>query len=123
MFVSTDIVLVGLLLLYVNWKTGGGWFLSFGFPVVGFLGLLTVAVVALLRYVRRGELYIFGGALAALGGFMPVLELLLEITFQPIHFIGWSWYPMIALVLLGGTLIFLAICRPARESMGRKFFL
>ena len=26
-------------------------------------------------------------------------------------------------VLLGGMLIFLAICRPARETMGRKFFL
>ena len=121
--VSGDFVMMGLLLLYVSWKTQGGWFLSFGFPVVGYLGLLTAAVVALLRYVRGGELYIFGGALAALGGFMPVIELLLEITFQPIHFIGWSWYPLIALVLMGGALIFLAICRPARETMSRKFFL
>ena len=122
-FVSVDFTLMGLLLLYVSWKTGGGWFLSFGFPVVGFLGLLTVAVVALLRYTRGGELYIFGGAVAALGAFMPVLERLLGVTFQPIHFIGWSWYPLIALVLVGGMLIFLAICRPARETMSRKFFL
>lgn len=122
-FVPVDFTLMGLLLLYISWKTRGGWFLSFGFPVVGFLGLLTVAVVALLRYTRGGELYIFGGAVAALGAFMPVLELLLEITFRPIHFIGWSWYPLIGLVLMGGALIFLAICRPARETMSRKFFL
>ena len=122
-FVSADFVMLGLFLLYISWKTEGGWFLSFGFPVVGFLGALVTAVVALLRYVRRGELYIFGGAVAALGAFMPVIELLLEVTFQPIHFIGWSWYPLIALVLMGGALIFLAICRPARETMSRKFFL
>jgi hypothetical protein len=35
----------------------------------------------------------------------------------------WSLYPLTALVLLGGMLIFLAICRPARETMERKFFL
>ena len=29
---------------------------------------------------------------------------------------------LVALVLLGGALIFLAICRPARESAQRKLF-
>ena len=52
-----------------------------------------------------------------------VMELLLGITFDKLLFIGWSWYPLIALVLLGGMLIFLAICRPAREKMERRFFL
>lgn len=114
---------LGCFLLYISWKTRGGWFLSFGFPVTAFLGLLVSAVVTLMRYVRRGALYIFGGALAALGVFMPVMELLLEVTFDKLHFTGWSWYPLIALVLLGGSLIFLAVCRPAREKMERKFFL
>ena len=30
---------------------------------------------------------------------------------------------VVVLVLLGGTLIFLAICRPARETAERKLFL
>jgi hypothetical protein len=56
-----------------------------------------------------------------LGAFLPVMELLLCVTFEPIRFLGWSFYPMTALVLLGGTLIFLAVNRRAREKMEKKF--
>ena len=122
-FVPCDFAAAGLYLLYINLATGGSWFLSFAFPVVGAICLIVTAVVTLLRYVRKGLLYIIGGAFAALGLFMPVMELLLVITFPSIQFIWWSLYPTTALVLLGGTLIFLAICRPARETMERKLFI
>lgn len=121
-FVPCGFTAVGLYVLYINLATNGDWFLSFAFPVVGFLGLVVTAVAALLRYVRRGKLYIFGGALTALGLFMPLMEFLICITFSR-SFAGWSFYPLIPLVLLGCMLIFLAICRPARETMERKFFI
>lgn len=121
--VPCDFAAAGLYLLYINLATGGRWFLSFAFPVTGFVALLVTAVVVLRRYIRRGRLYVFGGAIAAMGGFMPVMELLLSITFPQIPFIGWCYYPMIALVLVGGLLIFLAIYRPARHAMVRKFFI
>jgi hypothetical protein len=54
---------------------------------------------------------------------MLLMEFLLGITFEKIQFIGWSFYPMVSLVLIGGLLIFLGICRPAREAMERKFFV
>lgn len=110
-------------LLYINFAVDGNWFLSLAFPVTGFCGVILTAIVTLNRYVRRGRLYIYGGAITAVGLFFPVLELLLYITFDGIGFIGWSFYPMGALVLFGGLLIFLGICRPAREMMERKFFL
>lgn len=122
-FVPCGFAAVGLFLLYISIATGGGWFLSFAFPVTGAVGLIVTAVVALLKYVGKGELYIFGGALVLLGAFMPVMELLLNLTFGFTHGFVWSMYPLTALVLLGGMLIFLAICRPARETMERKFFL
>lgn len=122
-FVPIAFVVVGLFLLYISLSTNGGWFLSFAFPIVGFTGLTVTAVVTLMRYVRRGGLYIFGGAFLATGAFMPVMELLLNYTFSIEQFHAWSVYPLTALVLLGGLLIFLAICRPARETMERKFFL
>ena len=122
-FVPCDFAAVGLYLLYINLATGGHWFLSFAFPVTGFMGLLVTAVVVLRRYIRRGRLYVFGGAILALAAFMPVMELLLFITFPEIPFIGWYLYPLIALGLLGGLLLFLAICRPARHSMAQKFFI
>lgn len=122
-FVPCGFAAAGVYVLYIDLVTRGGWFLSFAFPVVGFLGLLVTAMVTLLRYVRRGRLYIYGGALVALGVFMPVMELLMELTFGLPGFAGWSLYPLVCLALMGGALIFLAICRPARESMERRIFL
>jgi hypothetical protein len=122
-FVPCDFAAVGLYLLYINLATGGKWFLSFAFPVTGFIGLLVTAVVVLRRYIHRGRLYVFGGAIMALAAFMPLLEFLLSITFPAVGFIGWYLYPLIALGLLGAMLLFLAICRPARHTMARKFFI
>lgn len=122
-FVPIDFVVVGLYLLYISFATGGHWFLGFAFPVVGFAMVNVTAVVTLIKYVRRGLLYILGGSLIATGLFMPVTEWLVYRTFSRSVFHFWSVYPLTALVILGGLLIFLAICRPARETMERKFFL
>lgn len=122
-FVPCGFAAVGLYLLYIDLATHGDWFLSFAFPVTGGIGLIVTAVVALLKYLRRGSLYILGGAMIALGAFMPLMEFLICVTFTGLRFVGWSLYPLITLVLLGGMLIFLAISRPARETMERKFFL
>lgn len=122
-FVPVDFAAVGVYLLYINFAVDGNWFLSFALPVTGFWALVVTAVVTLQRYVRRGRLFVYGGAVAAIGAFFPIMELLLYITFDPIGFLGWSFYPMGGLILFGGFLIFLGICRPAREMMERKFFI
>lgn len=122
-FVPCDFAAVGLYLLYINLTVGGKWFLSFAFPVTGFVTLIVTAVVTLMRYIRRGRLYIFGGAFLAFGAFMPVMELLLCITFPHLSFVGWCFYPLIAMGLIGAMLIFLAISSRARETMERKFFI
>lgn len=109
-------------LLYINLYTGGHWFMSFAFPVAGGIALIVTTLVTLLRYVRKGVLYTVGGSIMALGAFMLLIEFLLNLTFHIQRFIGWSLYPLLTLMLLGGFLIFLAICRPARETMERKFF-
>ncbi len=76
----------------------------------------------MLRYVRGGRLYIFGGGFMALGGLMLLMEFLITVTFR-VRFVGWSIYPLGALVLLGGFLIYLAINSAAREMMERKLFI
>jgi len=122
-FVPCTSVAAGLYLLYINLATNGDWFLSFAFPMVGAVGIIATTVVTLLKYVRRGVFYILGGAAIALGGFMLLMEFLMSMTFASVEFAGWSLYPFVTLVLLGGVLIFLGICRPARETMERKFFI
>lgn len=122
-FVPCNFAAVALYVLYINCATGGDWFLSFALPVVGGVGLIVTALVTLLKYLRRGRLYIFGGAFIALGLFIPLMEFLMMITFHLPRFVAWSLYPMIGLVLFGIMLIVLAIHRPSREMMERKFFL
>lgn len=122
-FVPCCFGVLELYLLYINFATGGSWFLSFAFPVAGCIGIVVTAVVTLLRYVPQGALYILGGAGIFLGLLMPLVEYLSFVTFHLTRFAAWCIYPATALVLLGGMLIFLAICRPARETMERKFFL
>lgn len=122
-FVPIDFVAVGAFLLYICLVTGGSWFLSFAFPVTGALGLIVTAVVVLQRYLRKGRLFIYGGALLAFGGFMLLLEFLLHITFGLPGVGTWSPYPLIVFSLLGLTMILVGICPPLRESLERKFFL
>jgi len=122
-FVPCSFAALGLYVLYINFATGGSWFLSFAFPVIGGMGLIVTALVTLLKYLRRGRLYIFGGALLALALFVPLVEFLLMITFDLPGFLAWSLYSAIPLAILGLMLIVLAIHRPSREIMERKFFL
>lgn len=122
-FVPCSFAAVALYLLYINFETGGNWFLTFAFPVTGGICLIVTAVVTLLRYVRKGSLYVIGSALMALGAFMPLVEFLIFITFPGMRFGVWFYYPLIALAMLGAMLIFLAINQNAREIMERKFFI
>lgn len=122
-FVPVDFAAIGLYLLYIDLATGGGWFLSFAFPVTGALGIIVTAVVTLNRYLPRAGLYIYGGASIALGGFMLLLEYLLHITFGLPGIGTWSPYPLIVFSLLGLTLLLIALCPPLRESLERKFFV
>lgn len=120
-FVPCDFAAAGLYLLYINIATDGAWFLRFALPVTAGLCLITCTVVTLLHYLRKGRLYIIGGAAMALGAFMLLIEFLMGMTFH-LQFIGWSIYPLCVLALFGCLLIFLAINRTAREAMERKLF-
>ena len=110
-----------LYLLYIDGITHGGWFLSFAFPVVLGAAVITCTLITLLRYLRKGKLYAIGGSVMALGAFILMIELLMGMTFD-IRFIGWSLYPLISLLLLGGLLIYLAMNSVAREKIERKIF-
>ena len=120
-FVPCNFVATALYLLYINIATGGTWFLSFALPITGGLCFITCTVVTLLYYLRKGRLYIVGGAIMALGALMLLMEFLMGVTFQ-LPFIGWSIYPLCVLMLFGGLLIYLAINSSAREIIERKLF-
>lgn len=122
-FVPVDFTAIGLYLLYINCATGGHWFLSFAFPVTGAIGVLVSAVVALTHCLHAGYLYIYGGGLILGGGLAVLIEFLLNVTFHTHEGLFWSIYPLAAGVILGVMLIIIAVCKPLRESLRRRFFL
>ena len=120
-FVPVTFALTAIYLMYINYVTNGNWFWGFALPVTGSVAVITTTVVTLLRYVKKGHLFIYGAGSLASGAFMLFLEFLLHTNFQK-PFVFWSVFPLSVFALLGFFLIFLGICRKARESLERKFF-
>ena len=122
-FVPVDFAAIALFLLYVNYATGGHWYLSFALPVTGAAALLVCAMVTLLKYLPGAALYICGGALILSGGLAVLVEFLLNLTFGLHDKFLWSIYPLAVGVVLGAMLLVIAVSKPLRRSLHRKFFL
>ena len=113
-------IVLGAYLAHINYTTDGRWFLTFALPVAGAVTLLITAVSTLVYYLKRGYLYIFGGAFILAGIFCPGVETLAIVTFKT-SALGWSYYPLITFSLIGIMLIIIAIVKPLRESLCRIF--
>ena len=122
-FVPVDFAAIALFLLYVNYATGGHWYLSFALPVTGAAALLVCAMVTLLKYLPGAALYICGGALILSGVLAVLVEFLLNLTFGLHDTFLWSIYPLAVGVVLGAMLLVIAVSKPLRRSLHRKFFL
>ena len=121
-FVPTSFIAVSAFLLYVCLYNHGDWFLSFAFPVVMLLGILTTAAVSLFRYVKGGKLFIIGGLLAALGASSMLIEYFEHITFGTKMF-SWSLYSVSTFFSFGLFLILAGIIQSLREWLERRSFL
>ena len=122
-FVPIDFAAIGLYLLYISCATGGHWFLSFALPVTTAAGLILTAAVTLLKYLRKGYLFIFGGTIILSGAYTVLVEFLLNLNFHVHDEFIWSFYPFSVSFILGVMLIVIGTCRPLRESLHKKFFL
>lgn len=125
-FVPVDFAAVGLYLLYINYKLDGDWFLTLALPLVVMSMLLVGSLVILTNKFKRRYflLYVYGGASMLLGCFCVLTEFFLNLTIFTLSkgFI-WSIYPLIVLFLVGIMLIIIAIVKPFRESLYKKFFI
>ena len=122
-FTPIAFVSIILYLLYIDLIVHGGWFLSLAFPIAGIAGIIVTTVVTLLRYVKRGHLFIIGGALIVIGGYISLIEMFISITFESVSFVGWSGFPLAAFFVLGMMLIIIGICKPLRLALSKIFFV
>ncbi len=110
-------------LLYADLRYEGGWFLSFAFPVVGGFFLCLEAAVSLIRYLKKGKMYVFSGLFFAMGILSFVGEILYRVTFfMPIR-LTYSIPVLIFFSFLGIALLVIAIVPCFRRYMERRFFV
>ena len=122
-FVPSGFAAIALYVGYINFATNGDWFFTFALPLIGGVALIVCTIVILSYYIRRGYLYIWGGALIAAAAHCVLIEWLSIQTFEPVEKFFWSLYPATTLLLVGIMLIVVAIVKPFRESLRRVFFL
>ena len=121
-FLGLDFMAVGLMLLYIDLRVQGGWFLSLAFPVTGMYGLLVTGFAAVVKYVRRGRFFQLGGGCILFGCSAMLLELFISITFGTGMFV-WSLYPVAILSTMGLFWILAGIIRPLGDTIRKKTFL
>ena len=122
-FVPVDFAAIALYLLYIDFAVGGHWFLSFALPVCAGACVIITGAAALLRYLRRGYFFIFGGMFVLIGLYNVLIEFLLNVTFSLHDGFIWSIYPLAVCVLLGITLIVIGCSEELQKSLHKKFFI
>lgn len=123
-FIPCDFLVLAVFLWNINLKLEGEWFWTFALPITAAVGALATGIIALLKYVKRGHLYIFGGSFILSGVLVTVIELLMHLTFEVKHTgLAWSLYPTVFLAVIGIGLIVIEIVKPFKESLKKVFYL
>ena len=122
-FISIDMVAITAFIALICVFTGGEWFFTFAMPMMIFATVISVTIVTLVRYVKKGFLFIAGGGFIALGVAMIVMEILINVTFSVRNYLAWSYIPLIVLALTGMFLIVVGIVKPFRDALYKIFFV
>ena len=120
-FLPIDFACLGGYLLYICANTGGNWFLSFAFPVTGIAAVLTLAGVAMMRYIVQGRLRLMSLLVIAIGLSFMLIEFFAHITFGQPMFL-WSLYCMTGFCLVGLFLFIASFIPPLSAYLRRTFF-
>ena len=120
-FLPVDFACLAGFLLYICLKNGGGWFLSFAFPVTGIAGVLTLLGVAIFRYIRQGRLRLLGLYLMLIGASFMLVEFFQHITFGTPMWV-WSLYCVCAFGALGLFLFIATLIPPLHAHLRKTFF-
>ena len=144
-FVPVDHGAAALYLLYICLKTGGHWYLSFALPVILFSCLLSTAMVCLLKYLKKGRCFIFGGFLMLLIFTASMAQIAQEFSlkscsllvvigcsnmlvefFEHLSFgtqmFRWSLYSLSCLAIAGIFLLLAGMIPTLRHVLKKNFF-
>ena len=112
-------------LFYVDLATAAEirWFWSFAFPLVGISGACICALITLIRLLKKGRLFAFGGFFIAIGCFCLLFEFFGDITFAAPSGFQWAFFPLIPLCIFGALLIVTGLSPSLKASLQKKLFI
>ena len=124
LFISWDFIAMLSYLVYIDYRTQGGWFLTFALPLAVTFSGIVIPVVFLRKKLKRGILYAYAGASISFGAFCVLIEYLIAEQFGGgFERFVWSFYPLAILFLIGIMFVILASCGPLLQSLKKKFFI
>lgn len=120
-FSVVDHLAIAGFVYYVCRWTGGHWFTKFALPVLVMSCILITYMICVLKYVRKGKIFYYGGFLILLGIGLTLVEFFQHLYVGSEMFI-WSQFYLIGLGVAGLLLIVIGLIRPLREALERHFF-
>lgn len=115
-------IAIALLLLYVNLKTNGSWFLTFALPLTVIICFNAVLAIILIKYVSKGGFFISGGIIILIGLSSMLIEFFQHLTFGSKMFV-WSLYVVSCCGIFGLFLILAGIIKPLKNYLNKRFFI
>lgn len=112
-----------MLLLYIEYKTGGEWFLSFALPAVASIAVFIDVMVLLLREKKLRPITAASISMLFIGAFCLLLEFLINATFSVRSFLAWSFYPAATFPVISLALFLVQKNKALCAKLEKKFFL
>lgn len=110
-------------LIYIEYKTGGKWFLSFALPAVTAIAVFIVVMVLLRKENKITPLTVVSLSMIFTGAYCVLLEFLINATFGICETFAWSFYPAVTFLILAIAIFFIQKNKPLVEKLEKKFFL
>lgn len=118
-----DYMALLLLLVYIDSQTSGGWFVTFGLPVVGLIAILTFGMTIAHKVFNTPALSIAGIFFLLSGIITIACDLLINVNFFDKLSVGWSLYSFSSLMIIGVALIFIDKNKQIKRWLEKKFFI
>ncbi len=118
-----DITAVILFLMYVNYYTGGNWFITFALPLIGIITLFMLFITVIVRFTRISPLSVISLVLIFSGVITMVLEILIDSNFLDNISLSWSMYPFTSLAIIGMALFYIDKNISLKRKLSKKFFI
>jgi len=119
-----DGAVLALTAMYVNYETGGTWFLTFALPVIGYFTFTMIAITLMKKILKPFILSILGGSCFVIALFCVLVDVLLPLSIGIGRYVvGWSLFPLVTLFIIGTALLFIDKNIPLKRKLAKMFFI